>query len=123
MNIDPAVVPAHLRPHIAPNLRKLYLEERNPHIDLSMSHRSAISECGRLNAENSAMKINCSLWRKRAELHAAATLGLLSLARSARDHALHMKNENDELKRQLNVLKRKLDPDQYVTPATTQTWT
>ena len=76
---------------------------------MAMSHRKAISECARLQAENDALKVNSALWRKRAEVHAGATLGLITLVRGARDHALKWKTEKEELERQTNILKRRLD--------------
>ena len=55
------------------------------------------------------MKTCCEVWRKRAGVHAAATLGLVGLARLARDHALKMKQEKAELEERYSTLKRKYE--------------
>ncbi|KAF7798722.1 hypothetical protein EIP86_009947 [Pleurotus ostreatoroseus] len=68
---------------------------------------SSSEECERLRAENASLKSCCEVWRKRAGVHAAATLGLVGLARLARDHALKMKQEKTELEEKYNALKRK----------------
>ena len=46
------------------------------------------------------------MWRKRAAVHAAATLGLVGLARMARDYALRMKKERDDLEAKYNELQK-----------------
>lgn len=114
VNIDPTLIPSHLRTHIIPSIRRLYLDEPNPNIDSSMDTPKAVSECARISAENTALRHNCGLWRRRAEVHAAATLGLLNVARIARDSAVQMKQEKDELERRYNVLKRKIDAEECV---------
>ncbi|PBK99756.1 hypothetical protein ARMGADRAFT_985669 [Armillaria gallica] len=112
VNIDPTLIPSHLRTHIIPSIRRLYLDEPNPNIDSSMNTPKAVSECARISAENAALRLNCGLWRRRAEVHAAATLGLLNVARIARDSAVQLKQEKDELERRYNVLKRKIDAEE-----------
>ncbi|PBK69209.1 hypothetical protein ARMSODRAFT_886706 [Armillaria solidipes] len=114
VNIDPTLIPAHLRTHIIPSIRRLYLDEPNPNIDSTMDTPKAVSECARISAENAALRLNCGLWRRRAEVHAAATLGLLNVARIARDNAVQLKQEKDELERRYNVLKRKIDAEECV---------
>ena len=42
-------------------------------------------------------------------MHAAATLGLVGLARIARDYALRMKKERDEFEERYNALKKEYD--------------
>lgn len=79
-----------------------------------MSAPTAVAECARLNTENASLRFNCDLWRKRAEVHAAATLGLLNIARVARDHALQLREEKTELERKYTSLKRKVVTDEYV---------
>lgn len=74
-----------------------------------------MAEMARLQAENSALRGNCNLWRQRAEIHASATLGLLSLARSTHCFASKVKHERDELEHQFETLKAKMvEADQYV---------
>ena len=55
------------------------------------------------------MRSCCQVWRKRASVHAAATLGLVGLAKLARDHALKVKQEKFEIEDKYNALKRKYD--------------
>ena len=42
-------------------------------------------------------------------MHAAATLGLVGLARLARDYGLRMKKERDELEEKYNELKKQME--------------
>ncbi|KAI4526759.1 hypothetical protein K525DRAFT_188276 [Schizophyllum commune Loenen D] len=114
VNIDPALVPAYLRPHIMPSIRKLYMDsdEKKPAARAENADTEFIDRA-RMQAENAALRANCGLWRKRAEVHAAATLGLLSLVRQARDCAIQMKNERDEIAMRYNVLKRKSEDEEY----------
>jgi hypothetical protein len=51
------------------------------------------------------------MWRRRAEAHAAATLGLLNLARVSRSRALEIKAEHEDLSRRYGALKRSLECD------------
>ncbi|KAF8997900.1 hypothetical protein BDQ17DRAFT_1248120 [Cyathus striatus] len=115
--IDPAVVPAHLRPHLTPSIRKVYLDQllrEGPRPSTSVTSGSADVEIARLRAENAALRTNCDMWRRRAEVHGAATLGLLELTRMARDQAIHVSRERDELQKRCHSLKRRLDEDEYV---------
>ncbi|TRM57868.1 hypothetical protein BD626DRAFT_513135 [Schizophyllum amplum] len=114
VNIDPALVPAYLRPHIMPSIRKLYFDtdEKKPAARVENADVEFIDRA-RMQAENAALRANCGLWRKRAEVHAAATLGLLGLVRQARDCAIQIKNERDEMARRYNALKRKMEDDEY----------
>ncbi|THV02529.1 hypothetical protein K435DRAFT_653101 [Dendrothele bispora CBS 962.96] len=113
VGVNPALVPQHLRPHIVPCVRRVFLEESTSGSKTSPPG-AAITECGRLTAENTSLRVNCGLWRKRAEVHAAATLGLLNLARLAKEQAEKMKRERDELQKQCQILKRKLDAEECV---------
>lgn len=101
-------MPPHLRPHITPSVRKLYLGEPSQSPRRISSTTEIAVENGRLNAENSALKVNCEMWRKRAEAHGAATLGLLNTARLAKEYTMKMQQERDELRSQCEVLKRQL---------------
>ena len=104
--MDPNRVPRHLRSYITPSVRKLFLEYTIP---TSSNASTSTSECGRLLAENASLKTCCFVWRKRAAVHAAATLGLVGLARLARDYALRMKNEREELEVKYNQLKKEME--------------
>jgi len=70
---------------------------------------SSASELARLRAENIALRNNCALWRKRAEMHGAANLGLLNFARVVRDQASHLARERDQLQTRCHSLKRKME--------------
>lgn len=111
------MIPGSIRPHVVPSLRRLYLEEE-PNTQSSSSGitspSAAVSECGRLTAENKTLRVNCALWKRRAELHAAATCGLLNLARMTRECNEKLKRDNEELQRQCNLLKRKLEVEEFV---------
>ncbi|KAJ3743670.1 hypothetical protein DFH05DRAFT_1421484 [Lentinula detonsa] len=113
ISVDPSTIPPPIRPHLVPSIRRLYLGEADVKPLASTTIPSAaVSECGRLAAENKTLRVNCAVWKRRAELHAAATLGLLNLARLARDCNQHLKNEKDDLQRQCNLLKRKLEAEE-----------
>ncbi|KIM39682.1 hypothetical protein M413DRAFT_447140 [Hebeloma cylindrosporum] len=127
------VVPANLRPFITPSIRRVYIdpstsqgngndtpdvnEQQRPAVAAGSSSRTAImtssssasSELARLRAENIALRNNCALWRKRAEMHGAANLGLLNFARVVRDQASHLARERDELQTRCHSLKRKVE--------------
>ncbi|KAJ3821212.1 hypothetical protein F5878DRAFT_41596 [Lentinula raphanica] len=116
INVDPSTIPPPIRPHLVPSIRKLYLGDTHvkPVVAdvASTAASAAVSECGRLAAENKTLRVNCAVWKRRAELHAAATLGLLNLARLARDCNQQLKNERDDLQRQCNLMKRKLEAEE-----------
>lgn len=105
-HVDPELLPTHMRQHFTPSIRKLCLDFSMPG---SSPDSSSSEECERLRAENASLKSCCEVWRKRAGVHAAATLGLVGLARLARDHALKMKQEKSEVEEKYNALKRKHD--------------
>lgn len=106
--IDPVLTPLS-PPHVIPSIRRLYLDQRAPPAPIS-SVTEIAKENRRLLAENSALRTNCEMWRKRAETHSAATLNLLGLLRTARDQAIQLHHE------QHNVLKRKSDEDELSDP-------
>ena len=105
-------MPLHLRSFITPSVRKLQLEYTIPVPSKDGSTSNA--EYEKLLAENASLKTCSFVWRKRAAVHAAATLGLVGLARMARDYALHMKKERDEFEVKYNELKKLLDEKTYV---------
>ncbi|KAH9479178.1 E3 ubiquitin-protein ligase RNF114 [Psilocybe cubensis] len=132
------IVPPNLRPFVTPSIRRLYIDDppsqqastdakdtsENPDIKESspsdvkepsppvVKEPPAMSasalELARLRAENQALRNNCSMWRKRAEMHGTANLGLLNFARMVRDQASMLVRERDELKRHCHALKRKM---------------
>ena len=103
-NVDPNLVPLHLRSFITPSVRKLQLEYTIPVPNKDGTPSNA--EYEKLLAENASLKTCSFVWRKRAAVHAAATLGLVGLARMARDYALRVKKERDEFETKYNELKK-----------------
>ncbi|KAG6816048.1 hypothetical protein H0H87_008964 [Tephrocybe sp. NHM501043] len=92
-------------------MRKVHLESP---VDKSAAPRTVsgstemVIENSRLHAENEALKNAVGMWRRRAELHGAATLGLLGFSRTARDQALRMRFERDEVYKHYNILRERL---------------
>ncbi|KAJ7096090.1 hypothetical protein C8R44DRAFT_644558 [Mycena epipterygia] len=136
--IDPGLIPPYLRPHILPPIRPVFFDESTPapgaspstsasafastsasaSISVSPSSSSSASksssstaspsDIGHVVAEANALRLNCVMWRRRAEVHAAANTGLLGFARAAKEHALRMRAERDTARNQCALLKRKL---------------
>ncbi|KAI0765992.1 hypothetical protein BC629DRAFT_1293277 [Irpex lacteus] len=111
-NIDSALIPTHLRPHLTPAIRKLCLDFTVP---AATPEASPASECDRLRSENASLRACCEIWRKRAAVHAAASLGLVGLARLTRDEVIKCKQEKLEIEAKYNALKRAhpSDPVKY----------
>jgi hypothetical protein len=117
--LNPLVLPSHLRPFITPTIRRVFLDSSEESKEPSSSIPPNVAEeLARLRSENLALKSHCTLWKRRAEVHSAATLGLLDLARTVRDQAASLARERDEWARRCHSLKRKLDdhaqPSPYV---------
>jgi hypothetical protein len=112
VSVDASLYPPQFRDHITPPIRKLFLEleDSTPHSSTDPERRKS----ARLRAENAILRSHCDSWRKRAEAHGAATLGLAGLARMARSHALQMRSERDALQEKYNALKRKIEDPEYV---------
>ncbi|KAJ7281303.1 hypothetical protein C8J57DRAFT_1711063 [Mycena rebaudengoi] len=106
---DPSLVPSHLRPHLLSQIRPVFFDSL-PAASTSVAPARTHSdpELGRALAENTALRLGCTTWRRRAEIHAAANQGLLALARTGKTHALRMQAERDEALRRCALLKRKL---------------
>jgi hypothetical protein len=116
--IDPSLVPNELRAHILPAVRKVFLEPlRNPQKCLLPTTTSPVAEqqaqagtgvpsAPPLECNEARLRSQRNEWRSRAQMHAAATLGLVGLARLARDHALRMQSERDQMQRRYLELKR-----------------
>jgi len=107
--VDPTLVPHHLQQHVTPAIRKLHLEYNIP---TRTQTSSAASECDQLRAEVASLRSCSAVWRRRAAVHAAATLGLVGLARIARDSALKMKAEKDALEAKYLTLKKTFEETQ-----------
>ncbi|OJT07151.1 hypothetical protein TRAPUB_1966 [Trametes pubescens] len=106
LNVDPNLIPHHLRHHVTPAVRKLSLEYSVP---LPLKTSATNAECAHLLAENASLKNCCVVWRKRAAVHATATMAFVGLARLARDYGMKMKKERDEFEEKYNELKRLYD--------------
>jgi hypothetical protein len=100
-NIDPSLVPESLRQHILPAIRKVYLEQP--------TSTDPPDQFALLKSENDTLNVLCNMWRGRSEAHAAATVGLLNMARTMKDQFIQMKTERDELEKQYNMLKSKVE--------------
>ncbi|TFK21774.1 hypothetical protein FA15DRAFT_672237 [Coprinopsis marcescibilis] len=118
--INAAAIPAHLRPFVTSSIRRVYLDAPIKEEAPSSSSTAPTDELARLRAENQTLRNHCLLWRRRAELHGAATLGLLDFSRMVRDQAVTLAQERDELKKECRSLKRKLDESVEQTPTTSQ---
>ncbi|KAG5654171.1 hypothetical protein H0H81_006553 [Sphagnurus paluster] len=114
VRVDPTAVPAQLRPHLLPSIRRVFPDLPNSHSKprkISAATEIAI-ENRRLHVEGDVLRTTCGMWRKRADMHGGATLGLLRLARTMRDEAMKFRRERDEIYRQYNLLREKLPVDQ-----------
>ncbi|KAI0692508.1 hypothetical protein BC835DRAFT_1277638 [Cytidiella melzeri] len=111
-NIDSSLIPTHLRPHLTPAIRRLCLDFTAP-VSAAPDVSSA-SECDRLRSENASLRACCEIWRKRAAVHAAASLGLVGLARLTRDEVFKTKKEKMDIETRYNALKRAHSSDPIV---------
>ncbi|KAF4569586.1 hypothetical protein EYR40_008564 [Pleurotus pulmonarius] len=107
VNIDPNFVPSHLRQYITPSIRKLYMEEQMDSWPSASSGALTDKDIARIMAENESLRTSCGLWQRRAEVQAAATIGLIGLTRFARDRAVELKQERDSLRTKYEAFKRK----------------
>jgi len=118
------LVPPNLRAFITPSIRRVYLDtpdrpaatpekdagrETGAAPSTSVASSSQASEISRLQAENVALRTSCAMWRRRAELHGSANLGLLNFAKMVRDQASNLAREREELQNCCLLLKRRLD--------------
>ncbi|KAK7039397.1 hypothetical protein R3P38DRAFT_2899297 [Favolaschia claudopus] len=134
--VNPELVPVHLRPHILPQIRRVFLNEINPppaSASVSASTSSSTSNQPTLvptpspqaanlacaQAEINALQTQCAMWRKRAETHAMGNSTLLAFTRAAKDCAIRLRAERDAERSKCVILKRKLaellagvDPDE-----------
>lgn len=108
------VVPPNLRPFVTPSIRRVYLDSQTPEEKGSEtagqpSTSSMTIELQRLRSENEALRSNCSMWRKRAEMHGTANLGLINFAKVVRDQAALLGRERDSLQVRCRLLSRKVE--------------
>ncbi|PFH50279.1 hypothetical protein AMATHDRAFT_94993, partial [Amanita thiersii Skay4041] len=109
--IDPTTVPPPLRPNVLPSVRKLHMSSVSSTpirqgVSGSGDNHDLLVENARLRVENGALQKNCAMWRKRAEAHSSSTLGLLHMVRMARDQAICVAHERDELRKRCDALQR-----------------
>ena len=108
--LDLSTIPFHLRPHINPSIRKVYLDlpskDTNSDSETSSlnpatsdSSQALSLEVARLRAEVEALRYNCSMWRRRAEVHSLSTAGFLELWRTTREQLARTCRERDTIQR------------------------
>jgi len=105
--VDPVRLPTQLRPHIFPRVVK-----QNSERPTDIGH-AGHTDPADLRAENDTLRAYCAMWRRRAEAHAAVTLNILDIARTARRDTLRLKIERDELQTRYNALKRKQEESEH----------
>lgn len=66
------------------------------------------TEAGAPANEAHALRQDCAMWRRRAEVQATANTTLLNIARGTKDYALRMRAERDAEHNRYVLLKRKL---------------
>ncbi|KAJ7334304.1 hypothetical protein DFH08DRAFT_880772 [Mycena albidolilacea] len=115
VSVDPAILPAYIRPHILPTLRPVFFDDPSlelaPAAAASCVSTSATPIPPPVKAEGhqvEALRLSCETWRRRAEVHAAANAGLLGFARAAKDYTQCMRAERDQALNRCAVLERKL---------------
>jgi len=108
--LDPSTIPFHLRPHINPSIRKVYLDlplkDTNSDSKTSSLNTATLDssqtlslEVARLRAEVEALRYNCSMWRRRAEVHSLSTVGFLELWRTTREQLTQTCRERDTIQK------------------------
>ncbi|KAJ6518947.1 hypothetical protein C8R45DRAFT_808977 [Mycena sanguinolenta] len=105
--VDPALVPAYIRPYILSALRPVFFDD--PALESEAEGAAAEAAPAKptdLNLE--ALRLSCATWRRRAEVHAAANAGLLGFARAAKEYTLCMRAERDQALNRCAVLERRL---------------
>ncbi|GLB41645.1 putative RING-type zinc-finger [Lyophyllum shimeji] len=106
--VDPALIPANLRSHVLPSIRRIYPDFSGQTPRTISGPTEIAMENSRLHAENAALRTACVMWRRRAEIHGAAIVGLTGFARTARDEAIKMRCERDAVYKHYNLLREKL---------------
>ncbi|KAK7025156.1 hypothetical protein R3P38DRAFT_1062084 [Favolaschia claudopus] len=122
VSIDPALVPAYIRPHILPVLRPIFFDDPSLESSPATSSDSAclaslsasaiedlITSKSATDPSIEALRRNCVTWRRRAEVHAANNAGLLGFARVAKEYTLCMRAERDDALGHCAILQRKLE--------------
>lgn len=111
---DTLLIPPHLRPHILPQFRRIYLNTPAPSLALPDADRGSEltaeveKAVARLHRENAVLRQSCWAWHARAHAHMTAHFQLSALVRMARDQAQKLKDDRNELVRKYDSLKRKL---------------
>ena len=95
---------------MTPSIRKIYLDlppkdadsdsETSSLDTVTMDSSQTLSlEVARLRAEVEALRYNCSMWRRRAEVHSLSTVGFLELWRTTREQLTRTCRERDTIQR------------------------
>jgi len=115
LTVDPTVVPPHLRPHILPSIRPVFFDN-SPVLSAPSASSSKSAPVAPITppddrgaaaeAKLNALQMECAMWRRRAETHAAANTNLLGFVRAAKDCALRLRAERDAERSRYILLKR-----------------
>ncbi|KAF7309918.1 hypothetical protein MIND_00364100 [Mycena indigotica] len=106
VTVDPALVPAYLRPYILPAIRPLFID--HPATEPGLCEPLEVNEKAELGGVITALRASSATWRQRAEVHAAANAGLLGFARAAKEHAIGMKEEKLKAVKRCELLRNRL---------------
>ncbi|KAJ7245401.1 hypothetical protein B0H12DRAFT_1187613 [Mycena haematopus] len=114
LTVDPAVVPPHLRLHMLPAIRPVFFDDLPaPRPATSSSTSAPVASATppdslrHTAAEVNALQMECAMWRRRAETHAAANTSLLGFVRAAKDCAVRLRADRDAERSRYVLLKRK----------------
>ncbi|KAJ7066461.1 hypothetical protein C8F01DRAFT_1019776, partial [Mycena amicta] len=110
VTIDPALVPAYLRPYILPAIRPLFFDSPAP-IPLELEDMPVpvnVNDKAELGMEITALRASCATWRQRAEVHAAANAGLIGFARAAKEHTMGIKADKAKALGRCEMLRSRL---------------
>jgi hypothetical protein len=112
---DNLLIPPHLRPHILPPFRRIYLNPPAPILappPPDTDHGSKLTAevekaVARLHMENAVLRQSCYAWHARAYAHMTAHFRLSALVRTTRNQARKLNDDRDEIARKYDSLKRK----------------
>ena len=110
---DLPFIPPHLRPHVLPPFRRIYLNTPAPSLAPTDTDRGSNLTAelekvvARLHMENAVLRQSCYAWHARANTHMAAHFRLSALVRLARDQARILQDERNEIARKYDSMKRK----------------
>ncbi|KAF8216673.1 hypothetical protein K438DRAFT_1559344 [Mycena galopus ATCC 62051] len=112
VTVDPALVPAYIRPYVLPTLRPIFCDalelESVPSETFNCASDPTPAPSKPTNHDVEVLRLSCATWRRRAEVHAAANAGLLGFARAAKEYTLCMRAERDQALNRCALLERRL---------------